>query len=198
MVSINNAYGVADTTNISSVSGQAQSSPPMFSGENLSQPTQDGFVSTQPQEKESFYQRNKGLIWGVGLLATAGAAFFGHKAYKVNKTLSENVKKITENVEKFDTVKLNTDVEALRKASTSDAKQVYALYDLKDSKNKEFLGVFDEFALGHCNDASHAVVRYVAEGDKKARATLLKLYKTGDVDQSVKTLLGDKGCAVIP
>lgn len=195
MVSISNAYGVTDYNAASPVFGQQQVvSQPMFRAGSLAQPAQDGFVATQPKE-ESFYQKHKGLVWGLGIVAAAGLALFAHKSFKLNESVAQSAKNKTEIIENLSHSKVKEDVTTLR---SSHPNQAFTLYDLRHQDSKKVLDGFAEHELGHSKDATHAIVSY-AESDKpdKAVKRLLKLYKSGEVDGSITELLKEKGYSVI-
>lgn len=203
MVSINNPYGI-DSANVSPVYGQSQTfSPPMFSGENLAQPNQDSFVATQPEEKKSFYQKNKLFIWGAGIAAAVVAAVLGHKAYKLDKELGEKIGKMTESVKKLDKDKVVNDTKALieeHKLKIKDKKYEIAFVNLKnpDADAKKVLERLDKRFVGKCKDADYAILRYATtDKEDKVSEALLKLYKTSELDQSMKDLLGEKGLVVL-
>lgn len=197
MVSINNPCGV-DSTNTSPVYGQSKTfSPPMFSGENLTQPTQDGFVSTQPEKEKSFYQKNKALIWVLGIGAAVGAAFVGHKMFKLDKELGQKIEKMTESVTKLDKDKVVNDAKALAKEHKLKDNQVFAFVDLKHSDSKKIVESLDKIFVGKCKDADYAMMGYSLKDNDKVDENLLKLYKTKEVDPSIKELMGDKDLVVL-
>lgn len=197
MVSINNFCGV-DSTNVSPAYGQSQTfSPPMFSGENLNQPTQDSFVSEQPK-KESFYQKNKLIIWALGIGAAVGVALVGHKIFKLDKELGEKIGKITESVDKLDKDKVVNDAKALaQEHKLKNGKDKIVFVDFNHPESKKIKERFEKLFPGRCKDVNYAMVKYNLNDNNIVNEKWLKLYKTKEVDQSVKELLGDEGLFII-
>lgn len=189
MATFNGAYGVG-TTDRKPVYVQSRSaSPTLFRGENLTQPTQDGFISVQ--KPKNFYEKNKAIIWALGAATAFGAILLGRKAYKLDKVIMERVQKITEGVKKLDTKKFTSDCNILRAEHGLKPNHPMALVDLKNTSRADFLNSFDEVVGGYCKDSNYAIVgKHKVDG--RVKMEILKLYKADEVDSALKATLDNK------